>query len=454
MYKLFLSTRYLLRVLVLVAILVLSLAIAVLVVAPSIMSGFQEEFHKRLRETLSDLSIWTAQPFGLSDDPEIEAYLESLPNVVAAAPYIDNPALDKHLDKIDYCMLRGVIPSKEAEVSELRKYFVSPREAYKELEDFDRRSDADQALIKEVADTLPGTVDPDVVFRQLVEGAPEAADQPAIAVGVYYLRRWKLMIGDTVKLTTASEQGEVAQDKRFKIVGAFRTGHHDTDRRLVIMSLQNAQEFIKVPGKVSGYSLRLSDHELAQQTKDALREDIRNPASRIPLPRDEGYFVNTWEERNQNLLRAVAMEKLLIRMITGLIVIAAAASIFLVLFMSVHTKVRELGILRAIGATRGGVFSMFLVQGVLIAMCAMVLGLLLGIVCASYINEMADAIYTYTGWHPFPPDVYYLEEIPVKIDIRENGMNFVATLLLGGLAALVPGLLAALKPPLKAIRYD
>lgn len=453
MYKLFLSTRYLLRVLVLVAILVLSLAIAVLVVAPSIMSGFQEEFHKRLRETLSDLSIWTDQPFGLTDDPKIEAYLESLPNVVAAAPYIDNPALDKHLDKIDYCMLRGVIPSKEAEVSQLRKYFVSPREAYLELEDYERRSDADQAWIKEVADTLPGTVDPDVVFRELVEGDAKEPELPAIAVGVYYLRRWKLMIGDTVKLTTASEQGEVAQDKRFKIVGAFRTGHHDTDRRLVIMSLQNAQEFIKVPGKVSGYSLRLSDHELAQQTKDALREDIRDPKSGIPLPR-QGYFVNTWEERNQNLLKAVAMEKLLIRMITGLIVIAAAASIFLVLFMSVHTKVRELGILRAIGATRGGVFSMFLVQGVLIAMCAMVLGLLLGIVFSSYINEIADAIYAYTGWHPFPPDVYYLEEIPVKIDIRENGMNFVATLLLGGLAALVPGLLAALKPPLKAIRYD
>src|SRR5690606_34273965 len=117
-----------------------------------------------------------------------------------------------------------------------------------------------------------------------------------------------------------------------------------------------------------------------------------------------------WEERNENLLRAVQMEKLLIRLITMMIVIAASASIFLVLFMSVHTKVRELGILRAIGATRSGVLALFVGQGLAIALLAMAVGIGAGIVTGAYINEIADLIHRTTGWHPFPPDIYYIEE--------------------------------------------
>ena len=54
----------------------------------------------------------------------------------------------------------------------------------------------------------------------------------------------------------------------------------------------------------------------------------------------------------------------------------------------------------------------------------------------------------------FPPDIYYLDRIPTRIDMRENVVNFGITLLLGGLMGFVPGVLAALRPPLKAIRHD
>lgn len=453
MYKLFLSWRYLSsRLLSLVAILVLALAIAIVVVAPAIMSGFQVEFHKRLRGTLSDLSIWAATPFGMPDDPEIAAYLRSLPNVEAVAPYLDNPALDKHLDKIDYCYLRGIDPIHEDKVSKFREYFLSEREVFEEAERIKELPPEEREVLQAAADALPKEPDVERVFERILKGDPDEPDLPTIAVGIYYLRYWDLRLGDTIKLTTASQEGEVAQDKKFKIVGVFRTGHHDTDRRILLMSLANMQKFVDVPGRVTGYSVKLVDYQQAQLTKDALAEDIRR--GRTPMPTKEGFYVKTWEERNKNLLQAVAMEKLLIRLITGAIVVAAAASIFLVLFMSVHTKVRELGILRALGATRFGVLLLFLGQGFLIATFAMLLGFGLGWVFGHYINEIADFIHYLTGWHPFPPDVYYLERIPVEFVAGEVAWNFVFTATLGGVAAFVPGLLAALKPPLKAIRYD
>ena len=82
--------------------------------------------------------------------------------------------------------------------------------------------------------------------------------------------------------------------------------------------------------------------------------DCHAASAPIPLPPGEGYYIKTWEERNQNLLRAVQMEKLIIRLIVMMIVVASSASIFLVLFMAVHTKVRELGIDGLVVELHGG----------------------------------------------------------------------------------------------------
>ncbi|MGE0706736.1 MAG: ABC transporter permease [Planctomycetota bacterium] len=457
MYKFFLTWRYMSRrVLSLVAIFVLALAVAVLVVAPSIMSGFQEEFHKRLRGTLSDLIYYGSIPFSVSDDPRIRQGLEALDNVQAAAPYLENPAIDKHLKKMDYCFLRGIHPEQEARVSKIRDQFISERKAYKETHDYRTATSDEKVEIDLVANELSDEVDVDGIFKKLDQGDPADPGLPTCVVGVYYMKRWSLLVGDTIRLTTASDEGEIEQDKKFKIVGVFQAGHHETDRRLVVMGLKSLQDFIKVPGRVTGWSLKLVDYQQAEATKREVIEAIRFGPLRDVALRDEatGFFIQSWEERNKNLLEAVKMERLLIKLMTVLVVLAASASIFLVLFMTVYSKVRELGILRAIGASRSGVLALFVGQGFLIALAGMVAGLALGYWFGMNINEIAAWQQQYTGWHPFPPEVYHLDRIPVKFSLEETLGNFGLTLLLGSAAAVVPGTIAALKPPLKAIRYE
>jgi lipoprotein-releasing system permease protein len=464
MYKLFLTVRYLTRrPLSIVAVLALTLSVFALVIAPSVMNGFQEEFHKKIRGTLSDMTMASSVPFALSDDAEVTSEIAAIPGVTAVAPYIENPALDKHFPrKIDYCFMRGVDPYREKEVSSFEKYFLSDREVYLALNDWDRASEAEKKELERDADryTLATTVDHASIYRQLVEGSPEAKGVATCAVGIYYLKAWDLQValpGDpstsqnTITLTTASQQGEVSEDKKFRIVAAFRTGFSENDRRQVITSLASLQSFIGVPHRISGWSIHMANYEDAPKVKQALIRAWHGGGVVVPVDR---LIIQTWEERNQTLLRAVAMEKLLIRIITFLIVVAAAASMILVLFMTVQSKVRELGILRAVGATRAGVFSLFVGQGFLIAFLSMAFGLGLGILGSLYINEVADAIYRTTGWHPFPPDVYYLERIPTKIVPGENLFNFVAVMLLGSFAAVLPGFIAAMRPPLRAIRND
>lgn len=450
MYKLFLTWRYLSsRPLSLVAIAMLSLSIWALVMVPSIMSGFQTEFHKRIRGTLADLTIFSGRPFGVRENPLLERRLHQFDHVVGVAPYLENPALDSHLNKVDYCFIRGVDPWKEEQVNNFGKYLLSPRELAKELAERYRGAEKQNALT--IASQAPDELDKEQVYNELVHGDPDAPGVPTCVVGIYYMLYWDLEIGDSISLTTATDEGDVSQDREFVIVGAFRTGFAEKDRRGIIMSLRSLQEFVGAEGRLTGYGIKLDDYTLSDQVKQKLVDAYRK--DELPgVPSRAG--IKTWEEHNETLLKAVRMEKLLIRLIIFIIVVAASSSIFLVLFMSVHTKIRELGILRAVGASPGGVLLLFVGQGLLIAVVGILVGLVLGVFTSDYINELADFIHYLTGWHPFPPDVYYLERIPSKIEWGENAINFAITLGIGVVAAIVPGMLAALRPPLKAIRYE
>jgi ABC-type lipoprotein release transport system permease subunit len=494
LYKLFLTLRYLFKPLSLVAIVALGLSVMILTFAPSIMNGFQAEFHARIRGTQSDVSVWSGQPLDIRRTPEVEKTLSSVPGVKAIAPYIEHPAIDRHFRKVDYCFLRAIEPEAEQEVSEFRSFVLSERARFLALNDFDTAPADDRARLLEIAKRIPGTPEEcqrelallqanqappgeiaaassrletatkhvDDTYRMLREGAPDPDNPgqtlPTVLAGIFYLRVYGLDVGSTVKLTTAaSESGEVQQDRRFVIAGAFQTGTHQHDRRTLYMGLQTAQKFIGCGDNVTGYAVKLVEYKDAPIVKEALRAAVKR-LMRTWTADKTGYLlpdrmnVQTWEERDENLLRAVGMERLLIKLITGAIVVAASASIFLVLFMSVQNKVRELGILRAVGGTRMGALWIFLGQGILIATLGMIFGSVLGLVLAQYVNEIANLIKALTGWHPFPPEVYYLEKIPAKIELFEVVVNGALTLVIGALAATVPAILAAYRPPIRAIR--
>ena len=454
MYKLFLAWRYLTRrILTVLAMLALGLSFWALTIAPSVMNGFQAEFHKRIRGTLSDLTLTSGRPFEMPERPEIQRALERVPSVKAVAPYLENPALDKHLNKIDYCFLRGVDPEREARVARFADYLLSERELYEELEEPDRQTDPElKAQMQEVARSLPPEPDLPTIYRRLNEGHEDYPGLPTCLVGIYYLRNLSLRVGDTILLTTASDKGQVAEDREFLIVGAFRTGISEKDRRVIITGLRTLQDFVGVPGRVTGYSMALTDYALAQETEEEVRKRIQ--LGEIDLFGLDRFYLLTWEEHNENLLRAVGMEKLLIRLMMFIVVLMASVAVLFVMFIIVQTKVREFGILRALGGTPPGVLLLFVGQGMIIAMVGALMGLGAGILTSNYINEIADLLHAWTGWHPFPPDIYYLDRIPTRIDQGENLVNFAVTLGFGALAGLVPGISAAFRPPLRALRHD
>ena len=264
----------------------------------------------------------------------------------------------------------------------------------------------------------------------------------AVLLGTRLSSRLTVYPGDVVTLVPVTQAKVnpalgVAVPKfwKFEVTGLFDTGMFQYDNQFVVVSREMAQKFTGLNDAVSGIAVRVTDPELAPEVGRRIEDRLGYPFRTLD-----------WQTQNASLFSALELEKLAMGLIIFFIMVVAAFNIVGTLTMVVTDKTREIGILQAMGVTAPSVARIFLAQGAIIGLAGTVLGLLGGL-AVSYVVDRS-------GWIRINPAVYFIDHLPVHVEMLDVLWVVLASLAIAVLATLYPSRSAARLTPVDAIRHE
>ena len=164
--------------------------------------------------------------------------------------------------------------------------------------------------------------------------------------------------------------------------------------------------------------------------------------------------METWEDKQGPLLAAISVERGILNVLLFLIVGVAGFGILAIFTMIVVEKTRDIGILKALGASNGGVMKIFLGYGLLLGVVGACLGTIMGLLLTDNINWLEKSLGQLTGRDLFPRDIYYFDKIPTDVQFWAVVFVNVGAIGISVIASVLPALRAALLHPVRALRYE
>ncbi|MCG8380000.1 MAG: FtsX-like permease family protein, partial [Proteobacteria bacterium] len=230
--------------------------------------------------------------------------------------------------------------------------------------------------------------------------------------------------------------------KRFTVAGIFEVGMHEFDSGLALIHMDDALRLFRKTGPTG---LRL-------KTNDILKAPIISREIVAQLP--GRYWVVDWTQRHANFFRALKTEKTVMFVILTLIVAVAAFNIISTLVMMVSDKQADIAVLRTLGASPGSILKIFMIQGTIIGVVGIVLGVIGGVWLASNVETLVPAIESMIGQKFLSPDVYYISDLPSDMHWEDVITISIVAFVLCLLATIYPALRASKTQPAEALRYE
>jgi lipoprotein-releasing system permease protein len=380
----------------------IALGVAALIVVLSVMNGFQDELRNRILSVASHIEIRGTPTL---DDPNTIARVAGgNSHVKAAAPYVNGQAMLSVGDASRGILLRGIDPAREDTVSDVSSHMRAGK-----LSDL-RQGEFGIVLGAEVARALGLRLDDTIVVI-----VPQGTITPA---------------------------GTLPRLKSFRVVGVFEIGMFEYDSGLALINIDDAQKLYRLAG-VSGVRLKLDDLFVAPRV-------ARELMNALPPTVD----VRDWTLSHANFFRAVAIEKRMMFIILTLIVAVAAFNIVSAQVMTVTDKQADIAILRTIGASPTSVLAIFIIQGALIGILGMFIGVAGGLALAYNIDVVVPVIERMLGVQFLDKSVYYISELPSQVQSADVVMVAGVALVLALAATIYPAWRAARVNPADALRYE
>jgi lipoprotein-releasing system permease protein len=269
----------------------------------------------------------------------------------------------------------------------------------------------------------------------------------SVLMGTRMADQLGLRVGDLITMT--SPEGDVTpmgvnpRIKSYKISGLFEIGMSEYDSSIIYMPLEESQLYFNADGLVQSIELFVDNPD----DIDNLRPKVEEAAGRQIL-------ITDWRQRNQTFFSALEVERNVMFMILTLIVLVAALNIISGLIMLVKDKGSDIAILRTMGASAGAIMRIFFMTGAAIGIVGTIAGVLLGVLVCVNIESIRQFFSWVLGTVLFDPELYFLSQLPAKMDVSETVSVVIMALTLSFIATIFPAWRASRLDPVQALRYE
>jgi len=482
MYKLLLTFRYLRRKLIpIFALLAVTLCTAMVIIVISVMGGFLELVKNAGHTVMGDVSMYA----GLGGFPHYEELIteiDKLPEADTATPIITAYGLLKLPgDVIQGVQVYGIRAGEYAKVTEYGGTLYWTRDQLAKTDDKGNRRYGNVAELYKDYDPVDAALNMKPPWSTV-------KDRPAIVPGLEvspFNSRNKdgtyvhtpSIVGRALTLTIlpVTRKGgtlEPATDQ-FIVVNEFNSGVYDVDAQRVFVPFESAQQMMvmdaatrvdpdnptqvlgEIPARTTEIHIKAADGVSADELNEAVQEVYARLSQKLDnLPPMPFMTIKTWIQRQQKFLSAVENEKGLMTVLFGIISIVAVVMIGVIFYMIVLEKTRDIGILRAIGASRSGVASIFLSFGAVIGTVGAAAGTTIAYLIVTYINEIHAWLGRNFDIVIWDRSVYFFDRIPNSINWNEVTVIVIIAIIASILGALLPAIKAARVDPIESLRYE
>ena len=373
-----------------------TLGTATLIIALSVLGGFEKEITEKVIGFTSHVQIVGFQNQPLMNPGETCARLEqAFPVIQSIAPFVSREALIRSRDGVDGVLLKGLDPFRDNSI--IPRYMIS------------------------------GTYD---LSR-------EQGGLPHLVVGKKLAGKLGIDVGDKATIFGLGRGLEEGHPRimQFKVVGIYESGMAEYDDIYAFTALADAQMLFQMPEAVSGYDILLRSIDSAQSVAATASDLLGYP-----------HYGRTVFENYRNLFSWIELQKKPVPIILGLIIVVATVNIIGTLLMMVLDKMRAIGVLASMGATRWGITWVFLRQGLTIAVTGTVLGNILALIlCEAQLRFRFFSL---------PSDIYFMTSVPILLRPEYFLLVSAITIALCFVTALIPSRLASRLNPVNAIRFS
>jgi len=240
----------------------------------------------------------------------------------------------------------------------------------------------------------------------------------------------------------ATPLGSLPKQESFYIAGTFTTGFLEFDQNII---------FLEIDDVLSIFDKGKKDLNIEIYLKDPLKASlVKKKIEKI----NQNYYIYTWSDLNKSFFSALKVERNVMFIILTLIVIVAAFNIISGLTILIKNKTKEIAILKTLGLSNNSIKKSFFLTGFSIGFFATVSGIILGIIFSYNIEKIRIILSSVFKLEIFPPDIYFLEQLPSEINFFSIVIIFFLSLTVSAIASYLPAMIISKMKTFRALKYE